>query len=183
MIHECRVRGRAVCVRDPDVVAGGVASDWLDASFDSEWVGLDVACVFERDGADPLAVSVPEGGLVEIPWEAISEPGALWVGFRGQLGGETVVLTERMERPMRVVPNGAPVGSEPSDPTGSWYATTDWVEGAIADAVGAIEATTDYEELENLPSINGVTVSGEAESLERYGAKPIGDDIIESICV
>lgn len=48
---------------------------------------------------------------------------------------------------------------------------------------GGAGGTSDYELLSNLPTINGVTVKGDAESLAAYGAGTIPSATIDSICV
>lgn len=71
----------------------------------------------------------------------------------------------------------------PTDGTAGQVLTRTETGAKWADPTGGPGGTGDYETLANKPTINGVTVLGDAPSLETYGAGSIPTSTIDSICV
>lgn len=196
--HTAVVKNRELTITSPRVVQNQLNADMLDLSLDSEWDGMAVSVIF---GCGDSAVKlVWEGQPIAIPSQLTAEPGYIPVTVAGYQGDVRVVSAEAKDA-LVVVASGCYDGSDPvpesqdmlgqltqaakdaNDAADRANDAADRCEKVIKESIGGEGQTNDYELLSNRPTIAGVTVEGDAESLEKYGLKTISEDVIDSICV
>lgn len=173
--HVITARGQTLRVDVPSIVQHGLNSDEIELDLDETWDGLSIVLTLgEGDGARSTVYAAP----VTIPSALMEDVGYLPVTVTGYGdGGRVRILSERASHLLRVVPSGHYDEGSSADSEDGWDGEEE------EDEDGPAASTSDYEALANLPSINGVTVIGAAESLEHYGAASLSDETIANICV
>ena len=211
LVHTIGVDDRkAQILTNPYIVENGINVDAIDLLFDSEWEGLDINLVLSNHFDDPVRV-VWSGKPVLIPSQVITRAKRLDVAVIGYDGDEVRMVASKLMTPFKIVDSGPIDGSEPPEDakdifgqlTDAYNKANEAADAANAAAENADEAakrandaadsiiggggggtgTADYNLLRNRPSINGVTVEGDAESLQKYGAEEIPEDYIDRICI
>ena len=187
MIHTLIVRNRHIVSPTPVCVQNNRGFDRVQLVLDSEWEGMTV--VLSVGGVKSEWAGEP----VPVPEEALATAGTVEVGVSGYLG-DVRLVTAKSETALLVVESGPYDGDDPYPEQPNLLQTIlEAVQSATEAAERANEAAevaetatgsqNDYELLSNLPSINGVTVMGAADSLESYGAASLTDETIANICV
>lgn len=133
-------------IDDGCVVAGNVAADYLHMTLDGEWDGLTVYVTFKGCAGSPTTVDYSDS--IEIPWEQTAAPCRLYIGVQGyDAGGNLVVNTQRMQRPISVKPSGEAGGAAPEQPSASTLqrveACLETMEGIADTAQGAIDGANE----------------------------------------
>lgn len=180
MIHYMVVKNRVMLSASPICVSNNAGYDMVQPIFDSEWDGLDVVIVM---GVVKFKWT---GEPVVVPQSVMSEPGPIPVTFVGYKGDERLV-TARSDDALIAVESGDYDGGDPypeqPDLLKQLMDAADRANDAAEKAEGIVGSQSDYNYLQNLPTINGVKIRGDAPDLGTYGASSIGDDDIQAICV
>lgn len=136
-VHTLRVRGRAVECDDLALVQGTVGQDCVRLELDEEWTGLDVTVALATDTERRTPAKNPDGTYT-IPWECLTQTGAVRAVVEGRGEDGTVLKHARMERPFRVLASDAAQDApESGEPT-----KTEWMQLAD-DARAATKSAND----------------------------------------
>lgn len=92
-------------VSDEKLVAKCVKTVLFEARFDAGWDGYERYIVFTgQSGKSPPVLYT--GGVMEVPWQALDEPGVLWISAVGLAEGKRDV-TALMDQPLYINYNGS----------------------------------------------------------------------------
>ena len=143
MIYRLDVRNRVIThPMNDDIIQGGIESDSISVTFDSEWVGMSSYRAVFVNGDDSIGVLFDLASTVEIevPWEVLQKQGHLYVSFIAYSGESKRLVTRMMERPFRVAQRGRIEGDESRTPSiDEIQALINAVNSALEDIASATE--------------------------------------------
>lgn len=167
-VHTLRVRGRAVECDDLALVQGTVGQDCVRLELDEEWTGLDVTVAFVADAERRMPAKNPDGTYT-IPWECLTQTGAVRAVVEGRGENGEVLKHARMERPFRVLASDAAQDApESGEPT-----KTEWMKLA-EDARAATEAANQAAAEATANRLVGEVSGAVAHAADAFAAKALG---------
>lgn len=120
MIYRLTVKDRVISHPfGDDVIQNGIESDSVSVSLDAEWAGKSTYIAVFANGDDAVRVSFTYAQTVDltVPWEALQNPGSMYVTLVAYGSDGSRIVTRMMQRPFRVACSGRIVGSDEKDPT------------------------------------------------------------------
>lgn len=160
MRHEIKVNDRKIEItQEPRLIANNVATDTLGIILDEAWADMDeISVIFKHEKSASRRLAF-DGEDVTIPWEVMTDVGALRVTVVGYVANpQQRLVTKFMQRGFLVEKNGEFFGDEAIDPSpdeiAEIYSTIDDLKKFIEDSIGddtveeAVKDLTSYIDFE-----------------------------------
>ena len=188
MLHNVVIKQRKVYLKNRDFVQGGINADEISVFPDLEWEDCDTILVnFENENVEKTETRLVQPGTpLLIPKSMLEKAGLLYFSFTGYVGDTKRITTEHMTHVRCGKVHLAGVIAE--EGSASHPDELDYLASLIKEVQdikewleeGGMGGTMDYTKLNNLPSIEDISLIGN-HNLSDFGLAALTDNDINSV--